>query len=385
MVVFSLPNAAISGDISLCTGETSTLTATGGTGYLWSTGASTTSITVSTAGTYAVTATNANGCTGTASVVVLSNSLPAVSITGDLNICTGETTQLTASSGGVAYAWSTGASTQSINVSVGGAYSVTLTDANGCSNSASATVNQNSSILLTPVATAVSCNGGSNGAINLSASGGTSPFQFVWNTGATSQNLASLSSGNYIVTATDASGCTATASVTVSQPAAIQIIPAITPVDCNLGANGSVVLTVTGGTGAYSYVWSNGATTKDLAAVSVGNYTVTVTDANGCTAVASVNVTIDLNNVQPLGISCPSVVPVLTANASCQASLSDYISLAIISGGCAGNINPILQSPAAGAIANPGRVLVQLSVTNDIGESASCTLQVQITGNCSGN
>jgi hypothetical protein len=219
----------------------------------------------------------------------------------------------------------------------------------------------------------------------LSASGGIPPFQFVWNNGAMSQNLTNLSTGNYTVTATDASGCTTVASATVSQPAAIQIIPTITPVDCNLGPNGAVTLAVSGGTGAYSYAWSNGATTKDLLAVPIGSYTVTVTDANNCTAVASANVTIDLNNVQPLSISCPPAVPILTANASCQASLSDYISLAIISGGCAGNINPILQSPAAGAITNPGRVLVQLSVTNDIGESASCTFQVQITGNCSGN
>jgi hypothetical protein len=383
--VFSLPNAAIAGNLSLCAGSTSTLTASGGLSYLWSTGASTTSITVNTAGMYSVTVTNDDGCTGTGSVVVVSNSLPTVSITGDLNICTGETTQLTASSGGLAYAWSTGASTQSISISAGGIYSVTFTDANSCSNSASATVNQNPAIVLAPVVIATSCNGGSNGAINLSASGGIPSFQFVWNNGATSQNLTNIPAGYYTVTATDASGCTTAASATVSQPVAIQIISTITPVDCNLGANGAVALAVSGGIGAYSYAWSNGATTKDLLAVPIGSYTVTVTDANGCTAVASDNVAIDLNKVQPLSISCPSTVPILTANASCQASLSDYISLAIISGGCAGNINPILQSPAAGAIANPGRVLVQLSVTNDIGESASCMFHVQISGNCSGN
>ncbi|MBE1615962.1 SprB repeat-containing protein, partial [Flavobacterium sp. SaA2.13] len=113
--------------------------------------------------------------------------------------------------------------------------------------------------------------------------GGTAPYTYVWNTTATTQDLTGLPAGTYEVTVTDANGCTATASVTVTQPTVLSASGTATNVSCNAGSNGAVDLTVTGGTAPYTYVWNNAATTQDLTGLTASTYDVTVTDANGCT------------------------------------------------------------------------------------------------------
>ncbi|MBE0636995.1 MAG: T9SS type A sorting domain-containing protein, partial [Bacteroidales bacterium] len=137
--VHPLPLIEITGDLEFCEGEETTLTATEGVSYLWSTGEITQSITVSVSGDYSVTVTDENGCEGFTEVTVIVHPLPLVEITGDLEFCEGEETTLTATEG-VSYLWSTGEITQSITVSVSGDYSVTVTDENGCEGFAEVTV-----------------------------------------------------------------------------------------------------------------------------------------------------------------------------------------------------------------------------------------------------
>ena len=135
----ALPTIVIStSNSSICNGESTTLTASGGSSYVWSNGENTPAITVSPTSTttFTVTGTDSNGCTNTASQSITVNALPTVEISGTLTYCAGATTTLTATAGLSSYLWSTGDTTQSIDVT-DGIYTVTGTDANGCSATSS--------------------------------------------------------------------------------------------------------------------------------------------------------------------------------------------------------------------------------------------------------
>ena len=190
-------------------------------------------------------------------------------------------------------------------VSAGLSYIVTIKDANGCTKAAAPVAVTQPDVLVigTPNVTNVSCNGGSNGAIDITPSGGTAPYTYDWdNDGAETpdndpQDLSGLAAGTYTVTVTDANGCTTTASATITQPAAaLAATETHVNVLCFGGTTGSIDLSVTGGTAPYTYDWDNdGAETpdndpQDLSGLAAGTYTVTVTDANGCTTTASVTI-----------------------------------------------------------------------------------------------
>jgi hypothetical protein len=146
----------------------------------------------------------------------------------------------------------------------------------------SVTVTEPSAISATASATNVSCNAGSNGAVILAVSGGTAPYNFAWSNGGNSQSISSLSPGNYSVTITDDNGCIQTAAATITQPAALSATLNAMNASCGICADGSVDLSVSGGTSPYEFSWSNGGTTEDLTGLLPGNYTVIVTDTNGC-------------------------------------------------------------------------------------------------------
>ncbi|MFM2135914.1 MAG: hypothetical protein RL021_1314, partial [Bacteroidota bacterium] len=201
-----------------------------------------------------------------------------------------------AASGGTpvyTYSWSPGgATTTSLSNLASGAYTVTVTDAADCTQTAIASVSNSGA----PSASAtqlqpVSCYGGSNGSVTVLATGGAVPYSYNWSNGSTAQSATNLAAGNYNVTVTDAFGCISVATVTVSQPPAIVPVSAVTQVTCYGGANGVISLTTTGGTSPYSYNWSNGGGTNATASgLAAGTYTVTVTDANGCTTTLAANI-----------------------------------------------------------------------------------------------
>ena len=140
------------------------------------------------------------------------------------------------------------------------------------------------------VATDALCNGDSTGSIDLTVTGGTAPFTYTWDNGATTEDISTLAAGTYNVTITDANGCTATASATVGEPTLLAGSAVATDALCNGDSTGSIDLTVTGGTAPFTYAWDNGATTEDISTLAAGTYNVTITDANGCTATASATV-----------------------------------------------------------------------------------------------
>ncbi|WP_291401961.1 T9SS type A sorting domain-containing protein [Daejeonella sp.] len=294
MVTFSLPTATITagGPTSFCLGDKVTLTANAGSSYLWSTGATTQSIEVNTAGDYTVSVTNANGCSATSTATTVTvNPLPAATITagGPISFCLGDKVTLTASAGS-SYLWSTGATTQSIEVNSAGNYTVSVTSANGCIATSTATT-----VTVNPLPTATITAGGPTSfclgdKVTLSASAGSS---YLWSTGATTQSIEVNSAGNYTVSVTNANGCSATSTATT---VTVNPLPTAT-----ITASGSTALCIgdkvilTSSEGS-SYLWSTGATTRSIEVSTAGNYTVRVSNANGCSATSTAT-TVTVNSL----------------------------------------------------------------------------------------
>ncbi len=270
-----------SGPLTFCQGGSVTLTASSGTSYLWSTGATTQAISVTTSGTYSCTV----GGSGTAPAKIITvNALPTATITanGPTSICQGSTVTLTSSSG-TSYLWSNGATTQAITTGSQGSYSVRVTNSSGCSKTSS-----NTNVIVNALPTATITAGGSTtfcsgGSVNLTASSGSS---YLWTPGnQTSQTINVTSGGAYSVKVTNASGCSANS---VNTTVTVNALPTATitasgPTTFTPG--GSVILTSSAGSG---YLWSPGnQTTQSITVTTSGTYTVRVTNSNGCTKISA--------------------------------------------------------------------------------------------------
>jgi hypothetical protein len=269
----------------ICQGSSSVLDAGPGFAmYLWSTGETTQTITVSPASTatYSVTVRSNLGCSATASKTVLVDAPPSPTIdaNGPTTFCSGGSVTLTAQPSGGSYLWSTGQTTQSITVNSAGSYSVAVT-VNTCtvtSAPTTITVNPLPTPSITPGGPTAICPGGS---VTLTSSNASS---YLWSTGETTQSITVGNAGSYTVTVTDANGCSGT-----SAPANVSIN---TPPNAVINAGGpttfcpggSVTLTASP---AGTYLWSTGETTQSIVASSVGSYSVTVTDGNGCSATSA--------------------------------------------------------------------------------------------------
>jgi gliding motility-associated-like protein len=294
----NLPTASATTTPAACGQSTGTVTlnVTGGAApytYHWSNLAVSGNLVSVAAGTYTVTVTDTNGCTTSTSAVVGNTNGPIGAIAGttpsacnppsgtvDLNV-SGGTTPYT-------YLWSNMAVTQDLNATAQGTYTVTVTDANGCTTTGSATIASTPA----PVATILSTTpaGCSTGSIDLNATGGMSPYAYLWNTGAVTQDLSGMVASTYTVTITDTKGCTATASATVLFLDSPDVTAAATPASCGL-SNGTVTLSVTNGASPYHYNWADvgGADNPpNRSGLNFGIYIVTVTDANGCSASTSI-------------------------------------------------------------------------------------------------
>jgi hypothetical protein len=191
------------------------------------------------------------------------------------------------------YRWNAGVTTEDLPTAVpGGFYTVTVTDANGCTGTTTTFVGRKNDFLrVLSSHTNVSTMGGSNGSIDLTVVGGVVPATYQWSNGATTEDLTGVAAGTYTVVVTDAFGRKATTTVVVSEPGTpLSLSIAHQNVSAAGKMDGAIDLTVIGGTGPYTYKWNAGAITQDLSSVVAGVYTVTVTDALGATATASVRV-----------------------------------------------------------------------------------------------
>ncbi len=288
--------------------------------YLWSTGATTQDLSGLPAGTYTVTVTDANGCS-TVNMFNLrgpdplaSSGLVSVAACGTAISCQGGsdgTIDLRVVGGatclGYSYLWSNGATSEDLSGLAAGTYSVTVTDANGCGTTSVFTLDEPSALVATAVLSTyacgynISCNNAFDGSIDLGVAGGATcgAYNYLWSTGATTQDLSNLPGGVYTVTVTDINGCFVVESFEVTKPLLLEafgVVPAFacgTSISCNGFNDGSIDISVVGGASCsgYTYQWSNGATTQDLSGLYAGNYAVTVTDANGCRATAGFTLT----------------------------------------------------------------------------------------------
>ncbi len=287
-------------------------TVTGGVGpytYSWSNGATTEDIANVPAGTYVITVTDANGAIAKDTFIVnqpaqllATANVTHVTIngqsTGGVNIT------VTGGVGPYTYAWSNGATTEDLSGVPAGSYTVTVTDANGATYTNTYVVNQPAALVVSGVVTHVGIFGQSTGAVNATVTGGVGPYTYSWSNGATTEDIANVPAGTYVITVTDANGAIAKDTFIVNQPAALAITGTVTNVTTNGGSNGAVNITVTGGVGPYTYAWSNGATTEDLTGIPAGTYTVTVTDSKGATKTATYTVTQPAASIYPIVSTC---------------------------------------------------------------------------------
>ncbi len=266
--------------------------------YLWNpTGQTNSTATGLSAGSYTVTVSDSCGANASAVALITQPPMITESVTAIPVKCNGGNTGGASASvsGGVpsyAYLWSPAGGTNALATGLtAGTYTCTVTDNNGCTSSANTTVSQPASLIVNAVVnTNVSCFGGNNGSADASSLGGTPNYHFSWApTGGNNSNASNLSAGTYTITVTDANGCTGSSSVTITQPTPVTVtIGSVTNVGCNGGNDGSANAIGGGGVSPYAYNWSNGSTSPAVSGLSAGSYTVTVTDANGCTAHNSV-------------------------------------------------------------------------------------------------
>ncbi|MCW5922175.1 MAG: choice-of-anchor L domain-containing protein [Saprospiraceae bacterium] len=299
-------SAVVSNTNALCNGGTATANATpsGGTGpytYKWSDAAGQTTATANNllAGNYTVTITDQNGCTLTNSVSIFQPE--AIQLTATVQNVTcfgGSNGQITAQpSGGVApftFLWSSNETTAAITGKMAGGYTVTATDANGCTAVLQETITVPTEVLLNVNTSDIKCFGENNGTISAAASGGTPGYAFAWsgpnNFASTLSNLPNLIAGTYNLTLTDNAGCTLTWTGEILQPdsALTLTLPAIADTICFQASNGTATVVPSGGTSPYTYLWDvNAQTTQTVTGLASAPYKVTVTDANGCTKEAS--------------------------------------------------------------------------------------------------
>ncbi len=283
-----------------------------------------------TAGNYSVVVTSAEGCSATG-VVTINNPVNPVQVncttSGIITCESGNIATVQASaSGGTApygYLWNTGNVTASVPNLGSGSYYVTVTDANGCTSTDSVTVIPavGSVILQTGAIGMVSCYGGNNGSVNIIATGGSPPYNYSWSNGASSSSLNNLNAGNFSVSVSDINGCSASLSVIISQPdSAIGVQGTVNDVKCFGLSTGAVNLQVSGGNAPYNFNWSNGASAEDISGLSSGNYTVLITDANGCTLQQSYSVSQPAVQMIPVVSSVQEVSCYGSANGSIQVS-----------------------------------------------------------------
>ena len=349
----SPPILNVTGTVTICQGNSITLIAPAGfSTYLWSTGESTQTISVSTTGSYTATVGNGTCSSVPSAAAAISVSArpakPTITITGSL-LCAGQLITLQGPNG-FNYSWSNGATTQQISPTQAGSYTLIVADVNGCTSVTSDAVVINAppakpSIFV--VGTTTLCQGQSTTLVG--PSGFTS---YLWSTGAVTQQLIANTAGSYTLRVTDAGGCTSV----LSDPVVISVNPApAKPIITAAGATTICVgqLVSLSGPSGFGYVWSTGATTQQISVGQTGSYSLIVRDALGCTSALSDATVVTVNPCGPTDNTRPPVIQSKTITV--QVNGSTTLSLSALITDADNDLNltslKIFKAPASGAVA----------------------------------
>ncbi|MBI2968780.1 MAG: PKD domain-containing protein [Bacteroidetes bacterium] len=286
------------------------ITVNGGTApytYFWSDGSTNEDLSNAIAGFYGVTVTDNNGCTDTESATVTEPAVLVAIISNVTNTSCGlcDGTADVSVSGGVlpyTYIWDALAGSQTTSTATGlcaSVYGVTATDANGCTATGTASVTGPGGLFASISASAnPMCYGSCSGNAEVTVSGGYLPYTYLWSDSQSLSVATGLCAGNSFVTVTDSSGCITTAGIVLTEPTSLSTVIDSINATCGTCPDGSADLTVSGGTPPYTYSWSNGDATEDIDSVLPAIYYVTVTDANGCTMVDSIDVDFNVGTME---------------------------------------------------------------------------------------
>ncbi|MEZ4918466.1 MAG: choice-of-anchor V domain-containing protein [Saprospiraceae bacterium] len=347
----------------------------GGSGtytYLWSNGSTMSTASNLAAGTYSVVVSDNQGCSATATNVVVTEPLAVqanATAMAETSLGANDGTATAAPSGGTmpyTYLWSNDSTSQTISGLAPGSYTVTVTDMNNCTGVQTVNVNSfNCNISTTTSFTAVRCNGGADGTATVEVLGASDPISYSWSNGDTTATATGLAAGVYTVNILDGNGCPTQTSVTVTQPMLLTVSTVATG-ETSLGANdGTATATPTGGTGPFTYSWTNGGVTQTITNLNPGTYTVTITDLNFCSATSQVTVP---------AFSCQLSSNITQANVGCF-GLSNGQATVSITGGAL----PLVYSWSNGSTGATATGLAAGTYTVTVVDANNCDLIAETT------
>ena len=329
------------------------------------------------AGDYSLTVTDANGGSSTVTFAVLqpdqlvataAATAPATSGNADGKA----TVQVKGGAGSNTFKWDNGETAASAVKLAPGQRSVTVTDVNGCVASASVTISEN----ILPLAASISekngvkCAGDKSAALAVQVTGGKGPYRYSWNSPALSGDQpGAVAAGDYLLTVTDATGASSTATINVRQPEALTATAAVVAPASTGNADGKATVQAKGGSPAYSYKWDNGEAVAAAVKLAPGQRSATITDANGCTATAMVSIT---ENILPLAAAIAE-----KSNVKCAGEKTAALSVQVTGGKGPFRYNwnsPALSGDQPGSIAAGD---YQLTVTDATGASSTATWSVK--------
>ncbi|WP_433763931.1 MBG domain-containing protein [Flavobacterium ginsenosidimutans] len=366
----------------LCHGDssgTASVNVSGGSGsysYIWSpSGGTSETANGLAAGNYSCTITDNNGCSITKDFTITEPDALTASATQTNILCHGDSSgtasvNISGGSGSYSYIWSpSGGTSETANGLAAGNYSCTITDNNGCSITKDFTITEPDALTASATQTNILCHGDSSGTASVNISGGSGSYSYIWSpSGGTSETANGLAAGNYSCTITDNNGCSITKDFTITEPDALTASATQTNILCHGDSSGTASVSVSGGSGSYSYVWSpSGGTSETANGLAAGNYSCTITDNNGC------SITKDFTITEPDALTASAT----QTNILCHGDSSGTASVSV-SGG-SGSYSYI-WSPSGGTseTANglaAGTYMVTISDTN------SCSLTKTITIN----
>jgi gliding motility-associated-like protein len=330
------------------------------------------------AGNYTLTVTDASGCTRIIAITLIQPSEIIIVPTTTPISCYGanDATLTLAITGGVGpyqAEWDNFASGTYQENLAAGTYGITVTDGNNCTKTINVVIPEAPIFTINPVHQNISCHGANDGSIVLNFVGGQAPITLIWSDGSTSgTSRHNLPPGIYTVTITDSKPCVITRTFVITEPQPLVLSGSVTHAnDCNNTMSGAVNLLVSGGMPPFTYAWSNGATTEDLSGITSGNYSVTVTDANGCTNFKQFTVT----RPQPLQVSVANDI-----SFNCDTDFVRQVNTATASGG----VLPYQYTWSAGTVSGAnGQIMstnnngmVTVTVTDGMGCTAAHTFEI---------